>query len=315
MQVLAAYVKDPGWRPTGWDRLRALAGTIHDQLAATPQGVFQRDAEALLHSGDRRFATPSREEMAASTIGDARSLIGPALASGPIEVIVTGDVDVDEAIRRTAATFGALPPRRDIAIAPAARDVRFPAAAIVRRTHKGRADQGLAFIAWPTTDFYSDQRRARTLNLLAEVLQLRLIDEIREKQGTTYSPDASHSPAIAFPGYGYLAAQIEAPPEKLDGFFADALKIAADLRDRPVTDDELRRAREPLIDTLERQKATNEWWLAQLAGVQEHEERADSIRIGIGQYRAVTPADIEQAARQYLVDAKAWRMAVTPEGH
>ena len=315
MQVLAAYVNDPGWRPTGWDRLRALSGTIHDQLAATPGGVFQRDAEGLLHSGDRRFGTPSREEMAASSIADARQLLAPPLASGPLEVIVAGDTTVDEAIRQTAATFGALPPRHDHVIAPAARQVRFPAAGIERRTHKGRADQGLAFIAWPTSDFYADQRRSRVVNLLAEVLQLRLTAEIREKQGTTYSPDANHAPSMSFPGYGYLSAQIEAPPEKLDGFFADAIKIAADLRDRPVSADELQRARAPLLEGLQRQRASNEWWLAQLGGVQDHPERAESIRVGLDQYRTVTPADIQQAARQYLVDGKAWRLAVAPEAH
>ena len=37
--------------------------------------------------------------------------------------------------------------------------------------HKGRADQGLAFIAWPTTGFYADPKRARALTLLADVLR------------------------------------------------------------------------------------------------------------------------------------------------
>src|SRR5690606_35691919 len=43
MQLLAAYLTDPGWRPTGWNRVRALSGSIQDQLAATPGGVFARD--------------------------------------------------------------------------------------------------------------------------------------------------------------------------------------------------------------------------------------------------------------------------------
>jgi zinc protease len=313
MQVLAAYVADPGWRPSGWDRLRAYSGTIHDQLAGTPGGVFGRDADALLRSGDRRWATPSREEMAASSIADARHLLGPALASEPLEVIVVGDIAVDEAIRQTAATFGALPQRRPAGIPPAARQLRFPAGGVERRTHGGRADQALAFIAWPTADYYSDQRRTRVLNLLAQVMQLRLTDEIREKQGTTYMPGASHAPSVAFTGYGYLAAQIEAPPEKLDGFFADAIKIAAALRDAPVGADELQRARRPLIENIQRQRAGNEWWLSMLGGVQEHPERAESIRVALDQYQSITPTDLQQAAREYLADARAWRLSVSPK--
>lgn len=314
MQVLAAYVKDPGWRGTGWDRLKAYSGSIHDQLAATPGGVFQRDASALLHSGDGRWATPSREQMAASSIADARKIVEPSLASGPVEIIVTGDISVDEAIRQTAATFGALGRRQDMPVAPAERQVKFPAAGLERRTHSGRADQGLAFIAWPTTDFYSDQRRARVLNMLGDIMRLRLIDEVREKQGTTYSPGAGHSASVEYPGYGYLAAQIEAPPEKLEGFFADAQKIAADLAATGVTQDELTRAREPFIDGIIRARAGNQWWLDQLAGVQQHPERAESIRVGIDQYRSITPAEIQKAAQQYLVNSKAWKFEVVPAG-
>ncbi|MBV8686850.1 MAG: insulinase family protein [Alphaproteobacteria bacterium] len=313
MQLLAAFVADPGWRPTGWERLRRYAPTLHEQMEATPGGVFQRDVAALLRSGDRRWATPSREAMAASGIADARALVGPALARGPIEVVVVGDVTVEEAIRQTAATFGALPARAATPGDPAARQVRFPEPALVTRTHKGRADQGLAFIAWPTADFYADTRRARTLNLLGQVMQLRLTDEIREKQATTYSPSAGHAPSDTFPGYGYLSASIEAPPEKLGGFFADALKIAADLRNRAVGPDELERARRPLVDNLERQQAGNGWWLSQLPGAADRPERAESLRNALAQYRSITAAELREAARQYLLEARAWRFEALPE--
>jgi zinc protease len=313
LQVLAAYVADPAWRPTGWDRLRAYSGTIQDQLATTPGGVFGRDAGELIQSGDRRFATPTREQMASSKVDEGKALLSGPFASGPMEIVIVGDIGVDEAVRQVAATFGALPPRQASSFPPSAMTSNFPAGGIVRRTHKGRADQGLAFIAWPTTGFYADQKRTRTLNLLGNVMELRLIDEIREKQGTTYSPDAGHNASQTFPNYGYLSAQIQAPPEKLDGFLADAAKIAASLRDAPVSADELQRARKPLIENILRQRASNEWWLGQLGNAQTKPEVSESIRQGIAQYEALTPADLQQAARQYLVDAKAWKMEIVPE--
>ena len=85
----------------------------------------------------------------------------------------------------------------------------------------------MAFIAWPTAGFYSDVKRARTLNVLADILQLRLTDEIREKQGTTYSPSAGHSASETYADYGYLSASIQAPPDKLAGFLRDAEKSRA----------------------------------------------------------------------------------------
>jgi zinc protease len=312
LQLLAAYSSDPGFGASGWNRFRAISGTIHDQLASTPSGVAGRDLGALIHAGDKRFATPTREEMAASTIDAARAAIAGPLATGPIEIAIVGDVDVESAVAQVAATFGALPARKDMPVPAAALRTAFPASTLIRETHGGRADQGLALIAWPTVDFYSDPKRARTLSVLASVLQLRLLDEIREKQGTTYSPTAGHNPSQVFPGYGYIAAQIEAPPEKLDGFLADSARIAQDLRDRPIGADELERARKPMVETLLRQQASNAWWLHSLADVQSKSGAAAAILSAIDQYKAVTPAEVEAAARRYLVDAKAWKLEVLP---
>ncbi|HEX9953838.1 MAG TPA: insulinase family protein [Allosphingosinicella sp.] len=312
MQVLAAFTADPGLRASGWDRLRAFGGTIHDQLESTPAGVAGRDAGALLHGGDRRWAFPSREEIAKADLAAGKALLGKPLQSGPLEIIVVGDVTVDEAVKQVAATFGALPARQDMPVAPAALRTRFPAPATVRLTHGGRADQGLAMIAWPTTGFYKDQKQTRTLNLLSEVLQLRLIDEIREKQGTTYSPDASHTGSETFPDYGTMTAQIEAPPEKLGTFLSDAAKIAADLRAKPITDDELQRARKPLVESITRQRASNEWWLNELSRVQTRPEAVQSIEQGLAQYNAITAKDLQKAAQLYLVDSKAWKLEVLP---
>ena len=311
LQVIAAYIKDPAWRPTGVDRLRSFSSTIHNQLDTSPGGVFGRDSASLLRGGDKRWAMPSREEMAAMSVGEVRALIDDQLTSGPLEVIVVGDIEVDEAIRQVAATFGALPARQ----APAARSetIPFPAGQTVTLNHGGRADQGLAFIAWQTTDFYPDQRRARALNLLSQVVQLRLNEEIREQQGAGYSPNAGHSASENIEGYGYLSAQVETPPEGLDRFFTDAQAIARSLRDTPVSEDELNRARRPFVERLQRSRASsNEWWLGNLWGLHERPERVEGIRLALDQYAAVTPAELQALAREYLVDNRAFKLAIRP---
>ncbi|TMJ20325.1 MAG: insulinase family protein [Alphaproteobacteria bacterium] len=313
MQVLAAYMTDPAWRPTGWNRVRSLSGSIHDQLASTPSGVFSREAAVLLHNGDRRWATPTREQMAAMSIDDARTVLADALAHSPIEVVIVGDVDIEEAIRQTAATFGALPPRPDAT--PSVPAIRFPSPTPepIRLTHRGRADQGLAYIAWPTQGFFDSPRQARTLNLLSSVFQLRLIQKIREEQGTTYSPQASHNASEAYPGYGVFSGRIEARPEALAGFLRDAESIAADLRDHPIGADEMERARRPLIDTISRQRTGNAWWVANLTRLQTDPRVPAMISSQLSDYGAMTPADLQAAARAFLVPGRAFKLIVVPE--
>ena len=314
MQLLAAYVAHPGWRAASFERMRGAAPTYLNQLDATPAGVLNRDLGALLHSGDRRWGVPSRAEIAAQTPADFRALLQPALDKGSIEVVVVGDTTVEKAIDAVAATFGALPARPAPDAPVLTPSIRFPGPTVtpVVLTHGGRADQAIGLIAWPTSDFLADTQQARTLNLLGDVLEMRLIDKIRKEQGLTYSPSAGHSPSQAFAGYGYLSALVEIPPARIDGFFKDVDAITADLRAKDITPDELVRAQTPAIDSLEKRRQTNEYWLAALGGAQTDPRRLAAIRTSEAQLQRVTAADIRKAAQTWLNDAKAWRLEVVP---
>jgi zinc protease len=129
--------------------------------------------------------------------------------------------------------------------------VAFPAATAqpLQLHHTGLPTQALGYVAWPTVDSIGDRKPARTVNLLAKVLQLRVTDEIREKQGAAYSPGAAATSSVVFPDYGYVFIQVETPPEALPVFFQTADAIAAGLRDAPVTEDELNRARLSSIES------------------------------------------------------------------
>ncbi len=316
LQVLAGFATEPGWRPEAFSRIRTYYGTIHDQLETTSGGVMGRDLSGLLHGGDRRWTFPSREDIAASSIDTLKTAITDPLGKGEIEVVVVGDITVDKAIAAVAATFGALPPRPGFTDAPTARDAPFPAPSKVAvvRTHKGRADQAQLFMAWRTDDLFSNLQRARDTSVLAQVMQLRLTDELREKQGATYSPSATATHSVVFTDWGYLAVSVEVPPEKLDAVIASIRKIAADLRDKPVTDDELDRAKKPRLDQIEKSRVTNEYWLGALSGAQSDPRILDSTRSVIAGLERVTAADVQKAAKTFLGDDKSWTLLVKPEG-
>lgn len=312
LQALAAYVADPAFRPQAFERVRTSYQAALPQANATPGGAFGLQASRRMHDGDARWAVPSLEEVGDAQLGDLQALLGPVLASAPIEVVVVGEVDPEAVIRSVASTFGSLSARAE---APATvGTVRFPLGAEpVTLTHQGRADQGLAFLAWSTTDAPSDVYRSRVLNVLAAVLRLRLTEELREGQAVTYSPSAGSSPSWDIPGYGYLSASIEAPPERLDGFFADVDRIAAELRDTPISADELDRARRPIVEAVQRGRNGNDYWVGNLSGLQTEPSRAPAIRTLVSDLERVTPEDLQAAARQYLTPERSWRLRVVPE--
>jgi zinc protease len=108
-------------------------------------------------------------------------------------------------------------------------------------------------------------------------------------------------------------ATVEVPPEKLAEFFADVSRIAADLRAKPVSDDELARAKKPRIENLQRARVTNQYWLAQLAFTQTDPRRLSIIREQIQGLEKVTAADVQRAAATFLTDDRAFKLVVRPE--
>ncbi len=107
---------------------------------------------------------------------------------------------------------------------------------------------------------------------------------------------------------------MEAPPAKLDGFFAEVDKIAADLQGKPVSADELERAKASRIQALEKAKETNEYWLGALSGAQGDPRRLDAIRSAVPGLQRISAADVQAAARTYLDPAKAWKLKIVPKG-
>ncbi len=314
LQVLTAYAAEPGWRGEAFTRLQSAYKTANDQYESTDSGVLSRDLSLLLREGDKRWAFPSREQIADAKLDDFRKMVAPALADGPVEVVIVGDTTVEKATEAVARTLGALPPRPGTQVPAAQREVGFPAGVQqpVVLTHKGRADQSIGYIAWRTNDFFADPQKARDTAVLGEILELRLVEELREAQGATYSPSVVYSHSMIWPRWGYVSASVEIPPAKLPNFFADVKKIAADLRDKPVTADELARAKKPRIDQIEKIRETNGYWLSELSGAQTDPRRLDATRALIPGTERVTAADVQRAAQAVLKDDAMWMLEVVP---
>jgi zinc protease len=316
MQLMAAYFTDAAWRPEPFAKTQGAFPQALVQAKAVPAGAFSLAASSLLAGGDPRFSVPTTDQIAAARLDDMRQIVNQSISRGPIEIVIVGDVTVADAIAAVGSTFAALP-ARTAAVTPTAQalHVAFPAptARPVELHHTGLPTQALGYVAWPTVDSIGDRKPARIVNLLAKVLQLRVTDELREKQGVAYSPGAAATSSLVFPDYGYVFTQVETPPEALPGFFQSVDTIAAGLRDAPVTEDELNRARLSSIESLRRAQAGNGYWLTALKGIQTDPTQLVAVRTALSDLEAITPAELQEAARTYLEPDRAWRAQVTSE--
>ncbi|MBY5735639.1 insulinase family protein [Rhizobium leguminosarum] len=314
LQLMTAYTSDPAYRPEAFKREQQTNLSDLDQYEATPGGIVSRDFAGLVHSGDPRWTFPDRAELSAAKPEDFEALFRPMVSNGPIDITIVGDVTVDDAIRMTAETFGALPPRPETAPSNDWGDVRFPAAnkTPVLRTHSGRADIAAAALGVPVGDLLSDLPRSFTAKIAVQIFQNRLIDRFRIAEGASYAPRGVVDLSREVPGYGCAYFSVGTEPEKVPRFYAVVEEIATDLRSHDVSPDELARAREPIVETLKHQQQGNEYWIACLHHAQTDSRRLDRIRNSLTGYGKVTAGDIRVFAATYFSPEKFWKFEVLP---
>jgi len=301
MKVSAAYLLDPGFRPEAADQWANALPVIEKQLDAQPEQVAGVRVPIILASGDQRFGIPTTAVLSKRSFNEAKAALAPVIASAPIEITIVGDVDENAAIAAVASTFGALPTRKLSTSVPAdlrKASFRTETSPIVL-TDQGPADKALVESVWPTTDD-SNYREVVGMELLKDVLSVMLTDSVRENLGDSYGVTVGNNMSDAFTGFGYLAAAAVVAPDKTDEVQKAIAEAAAQLRDKPVSDDILARARNPELEKADHSMQDNGYWLTALSKAQSHPERLDRIRDKKKLIQSITAADIQKLAQKYL---------------
>ena len=304
LQVLAAFARDPGFRPELGEKLTAAGPMVSGQIEAQAGAVFQRVFNRVTSGGDPRLAgIPTPADVAATRPEDLPAVLRGPLA-GAADVLVVGDTAVEAAIAAVQASFGAGPARpRPERLAVKA---TLPAAGTVHTdTHGGRADQAVLAQVWALPDGRAEPALRPVAEVAAAIVQTRLVDTVREQLGITYSPNAFATLSLDLPGQGYFAATIETPPDKFDTFRKLLQQQLRTLADQPVGADELQRAKQPLVEARRKAPENNGYWLGWLARL-VHEPALKAAMLGeLPALEAVTAEQVQALIRDRIAGTAA----------
>src|SRR5690606_11223626 len=99
----------------------------------------------------------------------------------------------------------------------------------------------------------------------------------------------------------------------IDDIQNEIQSIATTLATVPQPQSEISRVTQPKIEQSRRNFTANVgYWTELLANVHDDPSGLEYIRSEIGDYRSITPADIQAMAQKWLRPEKAWRLRVVP---
>jgi zinc protease len=285
-------------------------------MEKTVDGVETLRSDRFLAGNDPRFGLPPFDVYSKNTVADVEAWVGRALAEDSLELSIAGDMDIDAVIDIAARYLGSLPQgRKNPNPLVKGKDPvpSFPTSRALVLTVPTEIPKGQVKVAYPTDDFWNISQ-TRRLSVLGAVFSEKLRNVIREELGAAYSPYAYNHASLGFPGYGFFQAVVSLDPQDAGNIILKIKEISDDIRNKGITDDELKRAVDPIVTSIKDMRRTNNYWLnSVMSGSGRYKEKLDWARSMEKDYASIAVSDIRKMAEMYLDNGKAATVVIVPE--
>ena len=316
LKLMTAYAVDPGYRPEAQAQYDKYIKSWYPTLDSTPGGVASRDISRILRSGDSRWGIPDEADLLDVDFDLIKKWMDENVQNGAIELTVVGDFEEDVLVKAVAESFGSLPKRPAEPYRPDASltTLKFPAGSAdpIVLTHAGDSETARLYVYWPAPDG-TDSKLSREAGMLSNLFELRLTEVLREDEGATYSPGVSRVGSRLYPDYGYIGAQIEVSPTRIDAMADRIREVAAEFQAGDIDPDVFERAIKPTLENLETSLESNGLWMGVLSQAQTDPVPVERFRTRDAAYQGMTLEDIKPVASQVFNPAKALEIQILPE--
>ncbi|MDX2191806.1 MAG: insulinase family protein [Gemmatimonadales bacterium] len=280
--------------------------------AASPEAAFADTVGVTLARRDPRFRPLTLERLAELDFGRAVAIYRDRFAdAGDFTFLFVGAVAPDTLRPLVERWLGSLPAtgRRDVVRPVGRMPPEGPLERVVRRGGEPKSRQVIV-LSGPAR--YTSANRSR-LARLAELLETRLLEELREALGGTYSVSVSGTIGKR-PREGYqVRISFGSDPARADTMYRATLAVMERLRREGPTEEETARIREQRLRSLEIDVKTNGYWLGGLAQrLADGEDPRDLLTLE-RRVRELTPASLRAAARDFLGTRNVARFVLLPE--
>jgi zinc protease len=299
---------------TAFNAFRAQVGPSLANRGASPDAVFQDTVQVTMaqHSVRARPVTPA--VFAEVNAEKAFAFYKDRFADASDFVFVfVGNVDTTtlkplvESYLASLPSIGRKETWRDTGGAP-------PKGVVQRVVNKGTEAKANTVIDFTGACVSTPENRF-ALRALTTLVQMRLNETLREKLGGTYSPNVgggcSREPR---PEYA-IQITFGSSPENVELLSKAAFALIDSLKANPPSQADVDKVKEQILRAREVETRQNSYWLNNIIARDEAgEDLAGLTSVYDEMVKRVTPAQLQQAAKQYFDMANYARFVLLPEG-
>lgn len=244
LQLLSAYLSDPGYRASALQMFRNEIGSYVAELQYTLTGPYYAIKRTLKGQNN---TLPTEEELMSLQLEDSVAWIDDQLKTSALEISIVGDIP-ESVTDMLTSTIGALPQRSSYSSETHAIDFsltsfNFPAApqsfVFTYDSSFGSSLQASTSVAWEMPAFTGETLDEIVgLFVLERIFEDRIRVELREETGKVYGYSVSLRTNDAFNNGEFLALCL-VEVDNINEVGAKLLQIAKNLSEIGISDDEL----------------------------------------------------------------------------
>lgn len=291
------------------DRQRELA----QNNLARPESVFADTVTATLYNNSPRVLRAAKpadfDQLALDRVLD---IYNSRMSSArDFTFFVVGSFDVEK-LKPLIATYLASLPVGEIPVAFKDEGVRPIKGVVKKEVHAGSEPKSTISLSFTGEVEYSRAARMR-LQALVEVMNIKLIETLREKMGAMYSGGMSGTMnRIPYGNYA-INASLPCAPENVDKVLAATFAEIEKIKQNGAEEADLNKVKAAWIKNYRKGLRENGYWMASLQNAFFNNTNPEDILSYESRVNSMTVADLKQAAQRYFDTNNYLQVVLYPE--
>lgn len=312
LQLIYLYFTSPRKDSTLFDNVIAQSAAAITNRSSDPKSVYSDTVAAVLSGYNPRRTGPSEEKLKQINLDKSLKIYRERFANaGDFTFVFVGNFNVDSIKPLLETYLGSLPATGE---KEEARDlhIQIPPGKIVAIAKKGKEPQAMVRLVVSGNYSYSPENNIQ-ITALSQILQFRILDRLREKEGETYSPHVT----VTFhknPSSRYaFTISFGCAPANVDKLIAAAKEEINKLKTEGVTDQDITKFSTEETRQYEVRLRDNGFWLSWLTDQGENGDDMAAVLQYPALIKQVTPASVKAAANLYLKEDNFIKLLLIPE--
>lgn len=312
LQLIYLYFTQPRKDPEIFNGLISQQKAGLANRSNDPASVFSDSVSAFLYNNNIRRTGPSVAKLNQINLDRAFAIYKERFAdASDFTFTFVGSFDVDKIKPLLEQYLGTLPSTNRKEQAPDL-GLYAPKGKLVKTVYKGQEQKSNVRLLF-SGDYSYNEAENTQLQALAEVLNIKLIERLREDEGGVYGVGASAT-FSKYPRERYnFNISFGCGPENLDKLVASALDEINKIKQNGALQVDIDKFKAEDTRTTETQLKDNGFWHSYLANHYQLNEDPKQILSYIESLKTVTPQSLKAVANKYLSGDNLIRLVLMPD--